>query len=639
MSKANILHPAYICAPNSKNAMKKIITTVILAALGLSALASNDVPVEQTDTLSNSVVTGTRKAVSRDLLPVPVSVVGRHAIEQSDANDIFPALVEQVPGLYITTRGVTGYSVSNGAAGSISLRGFNAGSGRVLVLIDGHPQFEAIYGHPVADEYLAGDAERVEVTRGPASVLYGSNAMGGAINIITRKPAVDGNHISAKAMGGSFGTFRGSFTDTYKNGRFSAVAGINHDRTAGHRENSAFNSTGGMLKGEFQVNDNWNISANADLMRAYSENPGTVSQPMFEGTADVKRLMTGLSLSNSYDKVEGAVNFYYNWGEHIINDGYTQGGKPREFLFNGVDYMGGVNLFESINLFKGNTITLGSDVKLYGGNAYRDPVKEIYADHKKIEEHAGYVFDQYTIGKFMLNAGLRIENNSVYGRVAVPQAGIAYSPEQGTSLKLSASKGFRTPNMRELYMYAVANEELLPEEAWSYDFTASKAFLDGRLNTELSLFYTTGSNIIEVTVVEGKRQNRNAGEFANSGAELSLSYRLASNVNINANYSYLHMDKILVGAPEHKAYLGCNWQPGKFSFNLGAMSVSGLWLSTGENGVSSNYVDVKARASYKVTDWMDIFARGENLLNQKYETLLGFPMPGATVLAGISINL
>lgn len=69
------------------------------------------------------------------------------------------------------------------------------------------------------------------------------------------------------------------------------------------------------------------------------------------------------------------------------------------------------------------------------------------------------------------------------------------------------------------------------------------------------------------------------------------------------------------------------------------MSVSGLWLSTGENGVSSSYVDMKARASYKVTDWMDVFARGENLLNQKYETMLGFPMPGATVLAGLSINL
>ena len=94
-------------------------------------------------------------------------------------------------------------------------------------------------------------------------------------------------------------------------------------------------------------------------------------------------------------------------------------------------------------------------------------------------------------------------------------------PGSATTLKASVSKGFRMPNMRELYMYAVANEALLPEKAWSYDLTAGHHFLDGALNVEASVFHTVGSNIIEVNIVDGKRQNRNVGQFANTGAELS----------------------------------------------------------------------------------------------------------------------
>ena len=83
-----------------------------------------------------------------------------------------------------------------------------------------------IYGHAVADEYLADLAGRVEVTRGAASVLYGSNAMGGAINIITRKPSADGNNLNLRLLGGSYGTFRGNFSDSYRRGRLSAGASL-----------------------------------------------------------------------------------------------------------------------------------------------------------------------------------------------------------------------------------------------------------------------------------------------------------------------------------------------------------------------------------------------------------------------------
>ena len=618
--------------------MKKVSLIVLAAFAAVTFVRAASVS-ENIDTLRSAVVTGTRVAMERDRIPAPVSVVGRQKIELSDESALMPSLMEEVPGLFVTSRGVTGYGVSAGAAGGISLRGFSAASGRTLVLIDGHPQYQSIYGHAVADEYLADLAERVEVTRGAASVLYGSNAMGGAINIITRRPDFLGNRVNVKLMGGSYGTWRASATEQYSNGRFSLVANVGHDRTAGHRENSAFHSTSGMLKAAYDLSAAWRLSGDVNLVKAYSENPGTVEKPMFEGTADILRMMSWLSLENHYERTDGGVNFYYNWGRHEINDGYAAGGKPQPYLFHSTDYQGGVNLFQAVRLFEGNTLTAGVDVKLYGGDAYRNPATEYYADHKKLHEEAGYLLAQQILGPVTLEGGVRLEHHSLYGVEWVPQAGVSVLAWPGASLKLSASKGFRTPNLRELYMYAVANEELLPERAWSYDFTWAQHLLEGRLNTELSLFLTSGSNIIEVNVVDGKRANRNVGAFRNKGVEFSADFRATDELKFNVNYSYLHMDTIYTGAPVHKAYFSGTWTPGRFSASLGVMGIKDLYLSTGENAVKSSYVDLKARLAYRITDWVTAFVRGENLLNRSYQTMLGFPEPGITVLGGVSITL
>ena len=232
-----------------------------------------------------------------------------------------------------------------------------------------------------------------------------------------------------------------------------------------------------------------------------------------------------------------------------------------------------------------------------------------------------------------------MDRHSAYGIKWIPQAGVTYIPEANTTIKLSVSNGFRMPNMRELYMYAVANEDLLPEDAWSYDLTLGHHFLDGKLNLEASAFHTTGSNIIAVTVVDGRPQNHNVGEFANSGLELSADWKACESLSFNANYSFLHMDTIYTGAPEHKLYLGADFSKGRFSANIGTMGIAGLYLTTGESAVKEQYVDLKARLAYQLCKGISIFVRGQNLLNRTYQTMLGFPVPGITVFGGVSIKL
>jgi iron complex outermembrane receptor protein len=603
-------------------------------------IVSPDTARNETVNLREVVVTGTRVPVPRDVIPVPITVVNRSMIEQSEETALLPVLMEQVPGLFVTSRGMAGYGVSGGAAGGISMRGFSGGVGQLLILIDGHPQYATIYGHPIADAYISSDAQRVEVSRGAASILYGSNAMGGAINIITRQATDDGNDLSARLMAGPYGTQRYTVTDTYRDGRFSGVVSGNYERTDGHRPNSDFDSWTGFAKLGYDLSEEWKATGNINIVKANAQVAGQESRPLLDGITDVLRGMAGLSLENNYGKTRGAVNFYYNWGDHKINDGYFEGGPPRPYLFESTDYMGGVNVYQAVNLFQGNTITGGFDVKLYGGNAYRDPVTEIYADHIKLNEVAGYVLAQQQIRKFMLEAGLRLENHNLYGAEWVPQAGVSFKAADQTSLKFSFSKGFRTPNMRELYMYAPANEELLPERSFSYDFTVLQGLLNNRMSMELTLFYIKGDNMIEViSVGESRMQNKNVGEFTNKGIEFSLNYLIRDNLSLNTNYSYLDMETPITGAPRNKFYAGMTYRPGKFTLSAGAQVIDKLYLVTGDDPQTTDFTLVNARAAYRLLKGMEVFVKGDNLLGKKYETMAGYPMPGATFMGGISLNL
>ena len=121
--------------------------------------------------------------------------------------------------------------------------------------------------------------------------------------------------------------------------------------------------------------------------------------------------------------------------------------------------------------------------------------------------------------------------------------------------------------------------------------------------------------------------------------EFSADFKANDQLKFNANYSYIKMDTPLVGTPVHKAYVSGTWTPGRFSANLGLMGIKDLYLDAAENPATSSYLNLMARLSYRIADWVTVFLRGENLLNSQYQTLLGFPEPGATVLGGVSISL
>ena len=579
------------------------------------------------------VVTGTRNETDVRHLSQTVSVVNRSKISQALQPSLLPVLTEQIPGLFVTSRGVMGYGVSGGAAGSISLRGLSGGTARLMVMIDGHPQYAGIFGHPIADAYQSFLAERVEVLRGPASVLYGSNAMGGVVNIVTRKMQEDGVKTNLRAGYGSYNTLETELTNRIRKGRFSSIVSGSYNRTDGHRADMGFEQYGGY----------------ANVTHFNASYPGPVDAPLLDGDQRITRGMTSFAVENRYEKTSGAVSFFYNWGNHWINDGYTPsaGEGPQDDRFNSRDNIMGVSLYQSTQFFKGNRITLGFDWFRYGGHAWSEYVsgENIGTTSELVDKHedelAGYIDFRQDIDSWLtFNAGLRADHHSRIGLEWVPQAGLAFHLPHAIELKASASKGFRYPILREMYMFPPQNPDLQPESMWNYELAFSQRLMEGRLTYGVNLFYIDGKNLIQTLPnPNGSGMlNQNSGEIKNTGVEIQAAYRINRQWSVDGNYSFLHMENPVIAAPEHKLYAGTNFSHRRWNVSTGIQYVEGLYTSVGENESKENFVLWNLRASFRACKWLDIWARGENLLAQKYEINAGYPMPGATVMAGFNLS-
>lgn len=595
--------------------------------------------------LDEVVVTGTRSQVSRDNVPMTITVVGREQIEESSESALLPVLSEHVPGLFVSERGVTGFGVSAGGAGAITIRGIGGSNNtQTLVLIDGHPQFMGIMGHPLPDAYVASDVEKVEVVRGPASILYGTNAMGGVINIITRRQKTEGWNTNARVMAGSFNTQKYMVNTGVKKDKFDGIISVNHDRTDGHRDNSDFFITNGYANLGYNISKHLRVSANTSLASFEAQNPGSVTIPMFDNRVKIFRGVASASIENNYDKLSGAFTFFYNWGDHEVNDGYTTGGSPRDFRYHSTDENYGLMLFQTVRLMEGNMITVGADYKDYGGHAWNrflDGRPDVSMVDTSIYEVAGYAVVQQNIlkDKLTLSAGLRLEHNEVFGNQWVPQVGIAYRPATNTVVKGSIAKGFRSPTILEMFMWAPANPNLLPEEMINYEVSVGQAMCEGRVSFELTGFIADGKNLIQTQMIDGRPRNVNAGEFLNKGGELAVDWAVTKNLRLHTNYSYLHMETPVLYAPKQQVFVSANYHLNKWLFSAGMQVIDNLYLVTGANPVKESYALVNAKVSYRLARVLTLFVKGENLTDRDYQIMDGFPMPGITLFGGLNIAL
>lgn len=622
--------------------MKKLLLLSSAASLAISATA--EPMTSRTDTISEVVVTGSNNAMPRKYLPYAVAIVPQNQIEATGRTQLLSALTSRVPSLFVTERNIFGFGVSTGGSGGIKVRGVGgAPTSQVLMMVDGKPQFAGVYSHPIADNYESEYVDHVEIVRGPSSVLYGSNAMGGAINLITKTAQTKGVTTTLQSQYGSYNTWQTAVTNMVREGKFSSLVSLGYDRTDGTQQDFDFRQTSGYVKVGYDFSSQWSAYVDYSVMKFKGNDPiyAKLSNPASTDIyhQDVLRGEVSLVTTNHYAKTNGSVRLYYAHGKHDIED-------PKPFSM--TDNRLGILAYQNYQPWRMTNLTLGFDFDRYegeiplSGGVYRsEKVTPATMDRQYITETSPYVTMSQGLwdNLVVINAGLRVAYSSQFGTHAIPQFGLAVNPGAEWNIKLNASKGYRNPSFKELYLYKMANPDLAPEEMWNYEVSLSKHFSQ-LLWVELTGFVSEGRNIIQQVFSKdlGSQHNENTGDFRNKGIEFTANSQPTRNLSLRATYSYLHSNiEKLAGAPKHLYSLAADWKVGqKVLINADMTGVSRLYVA--DDVDLQNYALLNLKVTYRPTKWLDIFAQGYNLTHARYCINKGYEMQGATVTGGFKIR-
>lgn len=604
--------------------------------------AVTSVAAERSDSVSRRfeeiVVTGTGAPVAQRMLPYTVSVVGRERLEASGADRVLSVLSGMVPSMFVTERSILGFGVSSsGGSGHIKMRGVGGDrASGVLMMVDGQPQFAGIYSHHVADFYGKENVERVEVLRGPGSVLYGSNAMAGAVNIVMRTPGERGVKTSLTSQYGSYNTWLSSLTNTLKFGKFSSLVSLSYNRTDGTQKNFDFRQAEGYVKLGYDLSAQWRATVDYTLMNLRGNDPvyPKLSDP--ESTdiyrQDITRGETSLTFSNNYGRTSGAARVYYSYGNHFVDD-------PRHF--HSLDDRLGVILYQTFRPWRDAGMTIGFDFDTYSGRIPVSGGKEhqpgslTTISRKSITEYSPYLTlsQQLFEGLLNLNGGLRMANSDKFHTQWVPQFGFSVNPGKGWTVKGNLAMGYRNPSFRELYLYKFANPDLKPERMMNYEVSLGKHF-SRYLQAELTAYYCRGNNMIQTLDMK----NQNTGRFINKGIELSARSHPLDPLHLYFTYSFLHTSlSNLTGAPRQQYYIGVDYTPIK-QLEVGAdlKGIVGLYVS--DDVPTQKYALLNLKLTYNICRYVSVFLRLENITNAKYTINKGYEMPGFTLLGGFRLS-
>jgi outer membrane cobalamin receptor len=575
--------------------------------------------------LTPAVVHTTIDVVVHDA-PAPETTVEQTALEiqRGGARTVFDAVEKLVPSAYVTRRGILGLGL--GQSGSMTLRGIGGSpTTEILVVVDGRPDFMGLMGHPLPDFYTLTDVGSLSVTEGPASVLYGSNAMGGAIEIKPIRP-LHGVHTDLVASLGSYFTGQYRVTIGAQFGRwfYNLTAGLGH--TNGARPDSAFRDQDGTLALGYDVSQRWRTSLEGRYGHFYVEDPGTVDDPLVGNWSRVGRGGFSWDLDNTGNRTWGLARLYSSFGHNMIYDG-----------FRSVDNSVGVRVQQSFLVAPEVTIDGGTDIIHYGGNARNISSDYSYGEFH-INDYAGFARARYAATKsFQLNAGIRYDDNSHSGDITVPEFGATYRFTENYSFSASVSRGFRNPTIRELYLFPAPTPTLQPERMWNYQVT-----FQTRPTTKL-LAWVTGyySNIDDLIVTTGYWPNiklQNTSTAINKGLEAHARWQPARRTSFNAAYAYLHSTNLAPYSPQNRLTYFLDLDVKRAFFSFGGNTVGRTYSGAGQTSPVGPYTLANFKCTAPVGEHTNLFVMVDNLFNRRYEVLAGYRMPGTNVTGGIDLK-
>ena len=615
--------------PNQGNeggiSMNRKILAASLAVLSLSGGAfcveAADMPVY---TLDGIVVTASRVPEKKIDSNADVSVVTSKEIEEKHYDDVSEA-IRHVPGVMIASHGISSQTTNSDQV-------YINGSPNVVVLVDGmrrNTNGNSLMNASIGELTNMASVDHIEVLKGAASTLYGSDAQGGVINIITKAPKENGVHTTLRASVGNFGRENYNFYNEGREGNLFWTVEAGKELLHQYKDGWGRRVVNHLNADHYNVKLGYDLGNDSDLVFHYEKYSSDYTMP-YSGTND------RTPSAGTKDNDSTSLQYKAKINDRLTNQLYVYRNNT-SFDIPKSDWemnmrTSGISdqlVYEMDN----QTITGGFD--WYEDEIRKYPQEQELAG-KKVHTAAFYLQDKIDITKqWNVTPGIRVDHHSQFGNRTSPSLSIGYMPNDKTNYYFNYKTFFVAPNLYQMYVWnpdwrTYGNKNLKPETGYTFEFGVNHQFND-TLSGTFNVFHTYAHNIIQSERI-GKTDNYNYifenMDRANiNGFNLNLNKEFSSHWSTYVGYTYMHINaqkgKNINNdgfIPESTLNVGINYKADKFNASLDGRGVMNRYGKKDypEMRNYANYWVWDVAANYQFAKGATLFARVNNIFDQFY---------------------
>ncbi|SDF56300.1 vitamin B12 transporter [Limimonas halophila] len=640
--------------------------TAAAAGVALTATALSPDPAAAQEQLQEIVVTPTRTPTSIERVGTSVSVIDRRTIEDRQYRTVGEAL-RSVPGLRMVQQG------PRGTATSIFMRGAN--SNQTLVLLDG--QRIADPSTPAGAFDFGGltteNVQRIEVVRGAQSSLYGSGAIGGVVNIITREAKQDGVRGGIRAEAGTRETIDGSAELRGRSGEVSFAATLSGVDTDGDTVTPARLRPGGagseddghrQVKGTARLGvdltERLELSIYGEISDSRTELDTSPEDPNSEG--ETRRYITNAELAGSFWDGRYRPTVRVSYSDFTRDDTNRPDALSQtETDTRNEGSRAGLSLENELDVHADHTLVFGASVReeSFEASGFRDfgGLRQTLQSDADATTAAAYVQDVFQLTERLSGTvGVRFDKPEDFDGQATWHLAPSYTiPATGTRLKASVGTGFKTPSLFQRFGFTPTNTgtafrgnpNLDAEESFSWEIGVEQRVLDERVRAGVTYFQSdVDDGVVTVFDANFNSTTVNNEDLDIQGVESFLAVTPVPALNVRVDHTYLDAENAdtgqrLVRRPRHKLNLEARWQPGaRWTLTGGLRAIAGgtdIGFTGGRVDLDDHVV-ARAAARYRLNDRVALTARVENLTDTDYEVADGFKGPGVEGFVGTRVS-
>src|ERR1700756_2159021 len=630
---------------------RRALASALLAYFVLPAWAGGEEEAATgAEALQLIVVTATRIPTPEAELASSITVVTAEEIAVQQRRT-FADVLRNISGLNVVQQG------GPGSVTSVFMRGTN--SNHTKVLLDGIDVSDPSNANAAFDfgQLLTAQNERVEVLRGPERGLYGSDAIGGVINVITRSGSGP-MKAAASVEGGSFDSFNQTAGLSGSQDAFHYSANLAHLHS-GSTPVTPLDLLGSGEQRHDDYYDNLTVSTKLGVDVAASFDLGLVARYTSTHLHYTGEDYSTFPALPAAEQSESNTDEYYGRATaHLV----SFGGALDQTL--GVAFMRnqtatlqpqtpeGLNTGERVRVdWQGAVRLAATETLLLGLEDARDEISQPLAASMRID--SGYAELQSQLGEHWYSAlNVRYDDNDRFGgKVTYRIAPAWVSTATGTKLKASIGTGFKAPTLSELFQdfapFFFANPNLRPESSVGYDAGVEQGLAGNRLRVGATYYHNRIRDLI-TTDVTGTTW-ANVGRATTDGVESFIAWQPVGQLTLRVDYTYTQatddvLQQELLRRPRHKGTLNATWQAtDALLLNVNVLALSG-WVD-GNRDFSiprldaPGYTTVNLAAAFDVTRALTVFGRVDNLFDRHYQNPVGFLQPALGVFAGIRAKL